>query len=282
MIQAEDLGRGGCVLRRTSALLRAVHCWGHDQLPINNKFLVKAPVAVGFHACCERMGFPKLVWSLWEYGFPPKYFEQCENQEVAIGLGESFVPWICNSVIKIRFIILWNMGFGPVTCGSRSIKSDSYERNKGIKSGCRGRGERLLSLICELQGNLTNFMPFLLNDRILSTCHFGAYSFSFCHTFYVTNSCLIHFFGSSVLNLPDSCGFQHNAVFQDLFKLVDQRAVTALCWGCEVLSPCWSGTRVSSWETRRRNLANRENSGATALCSSGHVGLTQLLLLTHP
>lgn len=56
-------------------------------------------------------------------------------------------------------------------------KNEPHERNKGIKSRCRGRGELLLSLICELQGNLTNFMPFLLTDRVLSTCHVGAYSF---------------------------------------------------------------------------------------------------------
>lgn len=58
-------------------------------------------------------------------------------------------------------------------------KNEPRERNKGIKSRCRGRGELLLSLICELQGNLTNFMPFLLTDRVLSTCHVGAYSFLF-------------------------------------------------------------------------------------------------------
>lgn len=95
------------------------------------------------------------------------------------------------------------------------------------------------------------------------------------------NSCSIHFFGSSVLSLPDSCGYHHNARYLVLFKLMDQRPVTALCWGCEVLSPYWPGACVSSWETKRRILAKWENSGVTVLCSSGHVGLTQLLLPTH-
>lgn len=89
------------------------------------------------------------------------------------------------------------------------------------------------------------------------------------------------FFWQFCTSSSDSRGYQHNAVCQVLFKLMDQRLVGALCWGCEVLSPYWPGACVSSWEMKRRILAKWENSGATALCSSGHVGSTQLLLLTH-
>lgn len=80
-------------------------------------------------------------------------------------------------------------------------------------------------------------MPFILNHCVLLACHFGAYSFSFCHTFYVTNSSLIYFFGSYILNLPNSCGYQHNNVFQKLLKLMNQRPVIDLCWGLEGAEP---------------------------------------------
>lgn len=76
-------------------------------------------------------------------------------------------------------------------------------------------------------------MPFILNHRVLSACHFRAYSFSFCHTFHLTNSSLIYFFGSYILNLPDSGRYQHNNVFQKLLKLMNQRPVIDLFWGLE-------------------------------------------------
>lgn len=80
-------------------------------------------------------------------------------------------------------------------------------------------------------------MPFVLNHCVLFACHFGAYSFSFCHTFCVTNSSLIYFWGSYILHLPDSCGYQHSTVFQKLLKLMNQRPVIDRYWGLEGAEP---------------------------------------------
>lgn len=41
----------------------------------------------------------------------------------------------------------------------------------------------------------------------------------------------MYFFGSYILNLPDSCGYQDNTVFQNLLKQISQRLVIDLCWG---------------------------------------------------
>lgn len=55
---------------------------------------------------------------------PKQLLEHSGNHQEGIGLGEHFVPCICDFVVicKISFVILWNMVFLPVICGGRSIK----------------------------------------------------------------------------------------------------------------------------------------------------------------
>lgn len=102
-------------------------------------------------------------------------------------------PWLCDHLQNELYHIAEH-GLRP-----SYVQQEGITWEKRIKS--KGRGGLLLSPICELQCNLTDFMPFILNDHVLFIRHFGAYSFSFCRIFYATNSCSIHFLAVTYLIL---------------------------------------------------------------------------------
>lgn len=123
-------------------------------------------------------------------------------------------------------------------------------------------------------------MPFILNHSVLFACNFGA--FSFCHTFYVTNSSLIFFFFAVMyLIFPIPVDTSTTMCFRNCWSwwIRDESLIFAGDW--KVLSPGWSGAHDSNWGIRRRILANRENRVVTGLCSSDQVRLNQLFFLTH-
>lgn len=118
MIKAENLGRGGCVLKTTSALPRAFHCWGCDYVPVHKKHLLKALKVVGFVPVVRGPSF--LTWCkvCGDTASPKHFVKQTGDHQEGIGMGQHFVPCVCGVVITVVFL--------PVT------RSDTSNFSTGI------------------------------------------------------------------------------------------------------------------------------------------------------